>query len=174
MCFTFWRMNRQPAVSLFGNLIGKMRNTLKQRNTKESKIQIIILILIQGPCLHTNLNVCSKKLQETVRTNHKPLLLLGIIQLCIFAFDSDWWFGNHWLWIYLEQRWRIGKGIIIIEATCFWGDMPGRAFLQLLWVINATLTSKVSEHFFISNRDAKTSRFGPLIFFWACTNVSNV
>ena len=76
MCFTFGRMNRQPAVSLFGNLIGKMRNTLKQRNTKESKIQIIILILIQGPCLHTNLNVCSKKLQETVRTNHKPYFFL--------------------------------------------------------------------------------------------------
>ena len=31
------------------------------------------------------------------------------------------------------------------EASCFWGDMPGRAFVQLLWVINATLTSRVSE-----------------------------
>ena len=45
--------DRQLAVSLFGNMIGKMRNTYEHQRVSDGKIQINILILRRGPCLPT-------------------------------------------------------------------------------------------------------------------------
>ena len=43
--------SRQLAVSLFGIMIGKMRNTYEHQRVSDGKIQMPILILRRGPCL---------------------------------------------------------------------------------------------------------------------------
>ena len=93
----------------------------------------------------------------TFSKNHQTL------DFCIL-----WWsmFGNHWLWIIIFRgKLKTWKSI---EATWFGRICQARPF----WVINATLTSRVSE--WAPLHIKQTCKMCLSAISWGCTNVLNL